>query len=70
MQNGIENIVYTCIFALVGVILLCSFAIPILADLLRDLGQFYLQYVPIGGMIVVVLIIVLVSMIVPRASDR
>jgi hypothetical protein len=64
MENGVADIVYKCIFAVVGLVMLCSFAIPIFAEYMGKLGLHYAQYVPILGIIPMLLIIFLATAMV------
>ena len=71
MENGVSDIVYKCVFVVVGLVLLCSFAIPLFSEYMGQLGEYYSGYVAVLGLIPTLLIVFLaVSMVRNRGSVR
>jgi len=69
-MSNIHDIVYLSMFALVGIVLLCSFAIPLMSEYMGKLGDFYGAYVPVLGIVVSLLIIFLIVGVIPRHNQE
>lgn len=69
-ENPILSITHNLIFAMVGIIILCSFAIPILAPMMDQLSASYSSLVVILALIPMVLIVVLIKLVLTRSRAR
>ena len=67
-MGQVSEVVYICIFALVGIVVLCSFALPLLSEYMGALGDFYPGLVSMVGIVGVVLIISLGVVAIPRGE--